>query len=93
MNDWKYLQKDPQEQLAKLHYFSVKKGEQDVRITVWEYATPEIGTLQFFAKADISLNQKTAPFEPCGWGHTLTIALSECLRNLRKFEDESEDKN
>lgn len=92
MNDWKYLQKDPAEQLAQLHFFSVKKkhgeSEIDVRITVWEYATPEIGVLQFFAKADVELNQNTAPFQPCGWGHTLTIALSECLKNLRKFEYE-----
>lgn len=92
MDDWKYLQKDAAEQLAKLHYFSVKKrhGEAlvDVRITVWEYASPDIGAMQYFAQTDLALNQKAAPFQPCGWGHTLTMALSECLRNLRKFEYE-----
>ncbi len=92
MSDWKYLQKDPAEKLAKLHFFSVKKkvgGEaKEVRITIWEYAEAEINAMEFFAQADVVLNQKTAPFQPCGWGQTLTLALSECLRNLRKFEDE-----
>jgi hypothetical protein len=92
MSDWKYLQQEPSEQLAKLHFFSVKKphasGELEIRITVWEYATPEIGSLQFFAQGDAELNQRTAPFQPCGWSDTLTGALSECLRNIRKFEYE-----
>ena len=90
MNDWKYVQRDPTEQLAKLHFFSVKKphtsGPVELRITVWEYATPEIGDLSFFAQADVKLNQQTAPFRPCGWSNTLMGALSECLQNMRKFE-------
>ena len=28
-------------------------------------------------------------FQPCGWAETLMGALTECLRNLRKFEYES----
>jgi hypothetical protein len=32
------------------------------------------------------LNQRTAPFRPCGWGSTLSAALSECIRNIRRFE-------
>ncbi|MGD1095070.1 MAG: hypothetical protein ABSB35_24150, partial [Bryobacteraceae bacterium] len=63
MSDWKYVQIDPSETLAKLHFFSVKKkhasGDLEVRITVQEFATPEIGALQFFAMADVELNQKT----------------------------------
>ncbi len=92
MSDWKYVQRDPAEALAQLHFFSVKKphpsGEMEVRITVQEFATPKLGVLQFFAKADIELNQNTATFQPCGWGDTLTSALSECLKNIRRFEFE-----
>jgi hypothetical protein len=92
MSDWKYLQKDPSECLAQLHFFSVKKkhagGEIDVRITVQELATPEIGAFQFFAMADIELNQKAGAYRPSGWSNTLTGALSECMKNLRRFEYE-----
>jgi hypothetical protein len=85
MSDWKYLQNHHSEKLAKLHFFSVMKGEKEVHITVWEYAMPEIA-MKFFARADVQLNQKTAPFEPIGWGDTLSDALSECLKNLNKFD-------
>ena len=92
MSEWKYAQKDPEERLAQLHFFSVRKkhssGEIETRITVQEFATPEIGALQFFAMADIELNQKTARFQPSGWSNTLAGALSECLKNLRRFEYE-----
>jgi hypothetical protein len=44
--------------------------------------------MKFFAMADIELNQKTAKFQPCGWADTLMGALTECLRNLRRFEYE-----
>jgi hypothetical protein len=85
MSDWKHLQHDSSEKLSKLHFFSVRKGEVEVRITVWEYAVPDVA-MKFFARADIELNRPTAPFEPIGWGDTLTEALSECLNNLRKFD-------
>jgi hypothetical protein len=92
MSDWKYAQRDPSEALAQLHFFSVRKkhssGEIEARITVRELATPAIGALQFFAMADIELNQKTLKFQPSGWSDTLMGALSECLKNLRKFEYE-----
>jgi hypothetical protein len=58
----------------------------EVRITVHEFATPEITSLQFFARADIELNQRLAPFQPCGWSNTLSGALAECLNNVRRFE-------
>jgi hypothetical protein len=90
MSDWKYVQRDPSEQLAKLHFFSVKKphtsGPVEMRITIWEYATPDIGDLSFFAQTDVELNQNNVPFRPCGWSNTLMGALSECLKNMRKFE-------
>lgn len=92
MSDWKYVQRNPSEQLAKLHHFSVKKshasGPVEMRITVYEYATPELGDLTFFAQADTELNQNNLPFRPCGWGSSLMAALSECLKNMRKFEYE-----
>ena len=92
--DWQYAQADPSEALARLHFFSVRKkhsaGEIETLITVKEFATPEIGALQFFAMADIELNQKTAKFQPSGWSDSLMGALSECLKNLRKFEYEAD---
>jgi hypothetical protein len=92
MDDWKYLQRDPSEALARLHFFSVTKkhssGEIEARITVKEFATAQLRDLQFFAVADIELNQKTLKFQPVGWSETLMGALAECLKNLRKFEYE-----
>src|SRR5579863_5621606 len=92
MSEWMYLQEDPAESLARLHFFSVRKkhasGDIETRITVHEFASPPIGALQFFAMADIELNQKTAKYKPSGWSDTLMGALSECLKNLRKFEYE-----
>src|SRR5271157_1265247 len=93
MNDWKYVQRDPSEALAKLHFFSVTKkhacGEVEACITVKEFATPQTSDMKFLATADIELNQKTVKFQPVGWGETLLTALAECMRNLRKFEYET----
>ena len=95
MDEWKYLERDPSEALARLHFFSVTKkhssGEIEARITVKEFATPQLRDLHFFAVADIELNQKTLKFQPVGWGDTLTGAVAECLKNLRKFEYEGVD--
>jgi hypothetical protein len=92
LDEWKYLQRDPSEALARLHFFSIKKkhssGELEARITVKEFATAEMRDLQFFATADVELNQKQMKFQPCGWSETLMGALAECLKNLRKFEYE-----
>lgn len=96
MEDWKFTQQDHGEALARLHFFSVKKkhaaGEIEARITVKEFATAKTIDMKFYACADIELNQKTLPFQPCGWGESLQVALTECLRNLRKFEFETADK-
>ena len=93
MNEWKLLQKDPSESLARLHFFSIKKkhprGEIEARITVREFVTAKTSDMQFYASADIELNQKTMAFQPCGWSETLAGALAECLRNLRKFDYEA----
>ncbi len=92
MGDWKFTQKDPSEALAKLHFFSIKKKHAscdiETRITVKEFATAKTSDMKFFAMADLELNQKTMRFHPCGWADTLMGALTECLRNLRKFEYE-----
>jgi len=92
MADWRYVQRDPSEALARLHFFAITKkhasGEIEARITVKEFATPDTPDLQFFAMADIELNQKTLKFQPVGWSETLMGALAECLRNLRRFEYE-----
>jgi hypothetical protein len=93
MNEWKLVQKDPTEALAKLHFFSVTKkhasGEIEARITVKEFVTAKTSDMQFYALADIELNQKTLKFQPCGWSETLMGALAECMRNMRKFEYET----
>jgi len=93
VNEWKLVQKDPSEGLARLHFFSIKKkhaaGEIEARITVKEFATFKTSDMQFFASADIELNQKAMNFQPCGWSETLAGALGECLRNLRKFDYEA----
>ena len=95
MADWKYVQRDPSEALAKLHHFSVTKkhaaGEVEARITIKEFAIPKMSEMAFFAQADIELNQKTMKFHPCGWSETMMGALAECMRNLRKFEFEMEE--
>jgi hypothetical protein len=87
------MQKDPSESLARLHFFSVKKahaaGVIEARITVREFVTAKTIDMQFYATADIELNQKTMKFQPCGWHETLAGALSECLRNLRRFDYET----
>ena len=95
MEDWKFTQKDPSEALAKLHFFSVKKkhaaGEIEARITVKEFATAKTTDMKFFAVADLHLNQKTMKFQPCGWAETMMGALTECLRNFRKFDYEGQE--
>ena len=92
MNDWKLAQRDSSERLAKLHHFSFTKkhaqGEIEARITVKEFVTAETSDMLFYAEADIELNQKCMPFRPSGWHNTLFGALSDCLRNVRKFEYE-----
>jgi hypothetical protein len=95
MDNWKMVQRDPSEALARLHFFSVTKkhasGQIEARITVKEFSTPENRDMHFYASADIELNQKTLKFQPVGWGDSLMLALAECLRNLRKFEYEGLD--
>jgi hypothetical protein len=89
MREWGFAQTDPAQELALIHFFSVKKhqagGEVEFRITVKEYVTPKEPTMHFFAQADKEINQKHAPFKPVGWGKTMLDALAECIRSINKF--------
>ncbi|PWU08904.1 MAG: hypothetical protein C5B51_06950 [Terriglobia bacterium] len=89
MNDWGYAQHDPAEQLARMHYFSMKKiqpeGDIEFLITVKEFFTPKDPALIFFAQADKHTNQHIAPYLPSGWGKTLLGALQECIREINRF--------
>jgi len=94
---WQLVEADRAEELAELHFFSMKKHQAkrdvDFRITVREYATPPAGQhLHFFAEADKHVNQATAPILPCGWGDSVLEALSSCLRLIRQFPYEGEER-
>jgi len=95
MSDWVHLQAACGEQLTQLHHFSMVKqqpgGNVPFAITVKEFATPPPGQrLRFYAEADKSVNQKTAPFVPCGWGSSIFSALGDCVRMIREFPYEGE---
>lgn len=97
MAEWNYAQADPSEELALLQVFSMKKRQNGreilFRITVREFAVPPAGHRQrFFAEADKPLNQKTAAIVPCGWGDSVLAALSDCMRMIRQFPYEGEDR-
>ncbi|MGH9684239.1 MAG: hypothetical protein ACRD4S_11600 [Candidatus Acidiferrales bacterium] len=97
MTEWHYAQTDGSEELAQLHFFSVKKngpgGEVDFRITVKEFAVAPAGQfLRFFAEADKPVNQKSAPIIPSGWGNSLLKALSDCVRIIRQFPYDGEER-
>ena len=89
MAEWVYAQSDPAEELAQLHFFSMKKrqpgGDVEFVITVREYVERNQEGMKFYARADKQVNQKTAPFTPFGWGNTLLAALSECLKAIHGF--------
>jgi hypothetical protein len=89
MAEWHFAQTNPEEELALLHHYSVKKRqagrEIEFIITVKEFATPKEENLRYFALADKQTNQKTAPFTPCGWGNTMLRALAECVQNIHRF--------
>lgn len=96
MAEWEYAQADKAEELAELHFFTMKKrqpsGEVTFKITVKEYATPPLGQhLRFFAEADKAVNQKTAAFIPSGWGSSVLKALADCMRLVRQFPYEGDE--
>jgi hypothetical protein len=87
--DWVHAQRDPAEELAELRYFSFKKrqpeGEIEFVITVKEFAARNEAQMRFYAQADKEVNQPTAPFRPFGWGDSLLVALTECIRAIRQY--------
>ncbi len=89
MSDWGFAQANPEQQLAKLHHFSMctkqESGEVEFTITVKEFLTPKDPAMGFFAQADKQTNQGVAPYTPVGWGKTLLAALAECMREVERF--------
>ncbi len=89
MPEWIFAQSDRSDELAQLHFFSMRKrqpgGDIEFRLTVREYATRADESMRFFAEADKQTNQETAPFTPCGWGSTLLKALAECIQAVHRF--------
>jgi hypothetical protein len=89
MKEWGFAQAHPNEELALVHLFSMKKqqagGEIEFTITVKEFITPKEPTMYFFAQADKETNQHTAAYRPSGWGKTMLEALSECVRAINRF--------
>lgn len=97
MSDWVHLQADSAEQLMQLHHFSIVKrtagGDVTFAITVKEFAVPPPGQrLRFYAEADKPVNQKAASFVPCGWGTSLFSALGDCVRLIRQFPYDGEER-
>jgi len=97
MSDWVYLQANPAEELMRLHEFSIVKvqaqGNVTFGITVKEFAVPPPGQrVRFYAEADKAVNQKAAAFVPCGWGESLFSALGDCVRLIRQFPYDSEER-
>ncbi len=92
--DWTFAEVEATDELAKLHFFSLKKkqGERSIefRITVWEYAQRNQLLMRFFAQADKQTNQKTLPYTPSGWGETLLKALGEVVKAIHQFPYEGD---
>lgn len=89
MTEWTFAQADSSEELAKLHFFSIKKsapgGNVEFTIKVYEFVQRNALNMKFFAQADKEVNQRLAPFVPFGWGETLLEALSECANAIRQY--------
>jgi hypothetical protein len=89
MAEWEFAGAKPEDELAELRFYSMKKrqGTKEIEfmITVKEFANPQDLSLKYFALADKQTNQKTAAFTPCGWGPTLLKALAECIEAVHRF--------
>jgi hypothetical protein len=97
MSDWEYIHADSAEQLMRLHHFSIVKqqagGNVPFAITVKEFAVPPPGQrMRFYAEADRPVNQRAASFVPCGWGSSLFSALGDCVRLIREFPYDGEER-
>ncbi|MBZ5607449.1 MAG: hypothetical protein LAP38_04265 [Acidobacteriia bacterium] len=89
MAEWTYVDTEAAEAFCHLQYFAIKKhqadGDVDFVITVREYVNPPDPAMKFFAQADKQTNQRTAPFTPVGWGQSMSSALHECVKSIRRF--------
>jgi len=90
MAEWEFAQEHSSDELAQLHFFSMKKrqpnGDVEFQIVVREYASRDSNrSMRFFAEANRQTNQNTAPYTPCGWGSTLYKALAECVEAVHRF--------
>ena len=89
MSDWEFAQANEEQQLAKLHHFSMctkqESGEVEFTITVKEFLTPKDPAMGYFAEADKQTNQGVAPYTPIGWGKTMLAALAQCMREVERF--------
>ncbi len=89
MSEWEFAQADPEQQLAKVHHFSMIKrqegGNVEFIITVKEFLTPKDPAMGFLAEADKQTNQGVATYTPVGWGKTLLAALAQCMREVERF--------
>jgi len=97
MSDWVYLQANPAEELMRLHEFSIVKvqttGNVTFGITVKEFAVPPPGQrVRFYAEADKGVRQKAARCVACGWCEALFSALGDCVRLIRQFPYDSEER-
>jgi hypothetical protein len=94
MSEWTFAQTQPSDELAQLHFFSMKKcqpdGDIEFIITVKEYVDRNQYHMRFFAEADKQTNQKSAAFTPFGWGESLLQALSECVGAIHRFPYEGD---
>ena len=63
-------------------------GDVEFQIVVREYVAldrDQNRSRRFFAQANRQTNQSIAPYTPCGWGSTLGTAVSECVKEIRRF--------
>ena len=89
MAEWTYIQTEPSERFCQIQYFGFTKrqagSDVDFLITVKNYVNPADAAMTFVAEADKQTNQKIAPYTPIGWGPSLSSALYECIKSIRRF--------
>ena len=89
MAEWTYIETDSSERLCQIQHFGFTKKEAATEvefvITVREYINPPDPAMKFLAEADKQTNQKIAPYTPIGWGPSLSAALYECVKAIRRF--------
>jgi hypothetical protein len=93
--EWTYVDTEAAEGFCQLQYFGFKKkhagGDVEFVITLREYINPPDPAMKYFAQADKQTNQKTAAFTPVGWGTSVSSALHECIKAIRRFPYEPQE--